>query len=76
MNIHYIYVVITDRYYSTYIGKDNKIHRKYNTDYLKFIEGPVDEAHENIDSYLDNLKKVPKHTYSYIWSYCPIKIVK
>ena len=75
MNIHYIYVVITDTYYSTY-RKDNKIHRKYCTDYLKFIEGSVDKVHESIDSYLNNLKRVPRHTYSYIWSYCPIKIVK
>ena len=73
MDIHYIYAVITDTYYSTY-RKDNKIHRKYHTDYLKFIEWSVDKVHESIDSYLNNLKKVPRHTYSYIWSYCPILI--
>ncbi len=73
MNVHYIYVAITDTYYDIYVGNDSKKNRKYHTNFLKFMEGSVDEMHEKIDEYLNSLKKLPRHSYSYIWSYCPIR---
>jgi len=73
MNLHYIYVAITETYYDIYVGNDGKKHRKYHTNFIKFMEGSVGEMHEKIYEYLYSLKRPPRYSYNYIWSYCPIR---
>ena len=62
-----IYYAIIDKWYDTYIGKDNKKHRKYHTKVIHYMEGG------NPIEYIENMKKCVRHQYSYIWSFCPIR---
>ena len=61
------YYAIIDKWYDTYIGDDNKKHRKYYTNIIHYMEGgdPM--------KYIENINKLHRHQYSYIWSFCTIK---
>jgi len=62
-----LYYAIIDKWYDVYIGDDKKKHRKYHTIIVHRMKGgdPM--------KYIENIQKIPKHQYSYIWSFCPIE---
>ena len=64
-----MYYAVIDKYYDVYVRDDMKKHRKYHTNIIHCMEG----KNRDVTTYIENLPKIPRHCYDYIWSVCPIK---